>query len=146
MIVGVHDDQTVNRYKGSNFPIMSLHDRVLCVLSNKYVDEVVIGAPWQVTRDLISSFNISIVVQGSFHKGSPEVSFRKGSVDLEEDPYVVSKELGIYREIESTCMFDTHDIIQRIVDNRLRYSNKFEKTSQREINYYSTQRQYVPEV
>lgn len=144
--MGVHDDQTVNQYKGSNFPIMSLHDRVLCVLSNKYVDEVVIGAPWQVTHDLVTSFNISIVVQGSVHKGIQEISFRKGSVDVQEDPYAVAKQLGIYKEIESTCRFDTHDIIQRIVDNRLRYSNKFEKTSQREINYYTNQRQYVQEV
>ena len=146
MIVGVHDDQTVNRYKGSNFPIMSLHDRVLCVLSNKYVDEVVIGAPWKVSRDLITSFNISIVVQGSVHKGDPAVCFRKGSVDLTEDPYDVPKQLGIYKEIQSTCMFDTHDIIQRIVDNRLRYYNKFEKTSVRETNYYTNQKQYIQEV
>ena len=35
LLVGVHDDQTVNLYKGSNFPIMGLNDRVMCVLSTK---------------------------------------------------------------------------------------------------------------
>jgi ethanolamine-phosphate cytidylyltransferase len=33
LIVGVHDDQTVNQFKGSNYPILSLHERVMCVLS-----------------------------------------------------------------------------------------------------------------
>jgi ethanolamine-phosphate cytidylyltransferase len=38
LIVGIHDDQTVNFHKGSNFPIMNLHERVLCVLSCKVSD------------------------------------------------------------------------------------------------------------
>jgi len=33
LLVGVLDDQVVNRIKGSNFPIMNLHERVLSVLA-----------------------------------------------------------------------------------------------------------------
>src|SRR3569623_372851 len=52
LIVGVHDDLTVNQHKGSNYPIMNLYDRVLNVLAIKYVVEVVIAAPWVITEDL----------------------------------------------------------------------------------------------
>jgi ethanolamine-phosphate cytidylyltransferase len=33
LLVGVHDDATVNTIHGSNFPIMNLHERTLSVLS-----------------------------------------------------------------------------------------------------------------
>ena len=33
LIVGIHTDPIVNRYKGSNFPIMNLHERTLSVLA-----------------------------------------------------------------------------------------------------------------
>lgn len=35
LIVGLHTDLEVNRYKGSNYPIMNLHERVLSVLACK---------------------------------------------------------------------------------------------------------------
>lgn len=38
LIVGLHTDPEVNRYKGSNFPIMNLHERVLSVLACKVSD------------------------------------------------------------------------------------------------------------
>jgi ethanolamine-phosphate cytidylyltransferase len=34
-IVGLHTDYSVNRYRGSNYPIMNLHERVLSVLACK---------------------------------------------------------------------------------------------------------------
>lgn len=146
LIVGIHDDQTVNYYKGSNFPIMSLHDRVMCVLSTKFVDEVIIGAPWVITKELITGFNIKIVVQGTVHKGDPEIKkWRKGSVDLAEDPYAYAKEQEIYREIQSVYKMDTQDIIDRIVENRVKYISKFQVYSQREIKY-SESKTYVQEV
>lgn len=35
LIVGLHTDPVVNLYKGSNYPIMNLHERVLSVLACK---------------------------------------------------------------------------------------------------------------
>ena len=32
---------------------MNLHERSLSVLSCRYVDEVIIGAPWEVTNDMV---------------------------------------------------------------------------------------------
>jgi cytidyltransferase-like protein len=33
LLVGIHDDQTVNAIKGVNYPLMNLHERVLSVLA-----------------------------------------------------------------------------------------------------------------
>ena len=33
IVVGLHDDVVVNRYKGSNHPIMNLQERVMSVLA-----------------------------------------------------------------------------------------------------------------
>ena len=58
LIIGLHTDPVVNRYKGSNFPIMSLHQRVLSVLACRYVDQVIIGAPYKVTNELLEQFKV----------------------------------------------------------------------------------------
>jgi ethanolamine-phosphate cytidylyltransferase len=65
LLVGVHDDDTVNARRGGGFPVLNLHERTLSVLSCRYADEVVIGAPGVITEDLIRTFNISIVARGS---------------------------------------------------------------------------------
>lgn len=41
--------------RGLNHPIMHLHERSLSVLACRYVDEVIIGAPWEVTKDMVHS-------------------------------------------------------------------------------------------
>lgn len=38
LIVGLHTDQIVNRYRKSNYPIMNLHERVLSVLACKVIN------------------------------------------------------------------------------------------------------------
>lgn len=43
---------------------MNLHERVLSVLACKYVSEVVIGAPYSVTEELMSHFNVDVVCHG----------------------------------------------------------------------------------
>lgn len=35
LVVGLHTDPVVNKYKGGNYPIMNLHERVLSVLACK---------------------------------------------------------------------------------------------------------------
>merc|ERR1719208_628135 len=72
LIVGLHTDPVVNRYKGSNYPIMNLHERVLSVLAYRCVDEVVIGAPYAVTAELMDHFNISLVVHGRTNVAADE--------------------------------------------------------------------------
>jgi ethanolamine-phosphate cytidylyltransferase len=53
LIVGVYSDELVNVQNGSNYPIMNLNERVLSVLGCKFVDDVVLDAPWEVSIHLI---------------------------------------------------------------------------------------------
>ena len=41
---------------------MNLQERVLNVLSCRYVDEVLIGCPWQIKKNLIDTLNVKNVV------------------------------------------------------------------------------------
>ncbi|KAJ3216744.1 Ethanolamine-phosphate cytidylyltransferase [Dinochytrium kinnereticum] len=114
LLVGIHDDATVNNIRGSNYPIMNVYERALSVLACKYVDEVIIGAPYSVTKDVLESvFKVSIVAHGTTEY-EPDVD---GS-----DPYRLPKELGIYKEIQSPRGDVTTDaIIERIMQNRKLY-------------------------
>lgn len=42
LIVGLHTDPVVNKYKGSNYPIMNIHERVLSVLACKVTNCIVL--------------------------------------------------------------------------------------------------------
>ncbi|KAJ3104534.1 Ethanolamine-phosphate cytidylyltransferase [Phlyctochytrium bullatum] len=114
LLVGVHDDATVNAIRGSNYPIMNVHERALSVLACKYVDEVIIGAPYSVTKDVLETvYKVSLVGHGS--------------TDIETDvdgadPYALPKSLGIFSIIESPRPdVTTEAIIDRIVQNRKLY-------------------------
>lgn len=134
MIVGLHTDLEVNRYKGSNFPIMNLHERVLSVLACKvsnrlkamsktnfcnfqmkfifllqYVSEVVIGAPYTITADLLKHFRVDLVVHGS-----TSVSADKNGAD----PYALPKSLGKFKVLSSNNNMTTEKIVERIIRNR----------------------------
>jgi len=126
LIVGVHEDNVINVVKGENFPIMNLHERVLGVLSNRYVDEVVIGAPFSVTQEMIDQLKIQVVVHGD----DAVPSGPNG-----EDPYELPKKLGIYHEVKSTPGMTTTDIINRIVENRLKYEKRNKSKEAKEVKY-----------
>lgn len=130
LIVGVHDDKIVHAHKGKNYPIMNLHERTLNLLALKYVDDVIMGAPWEITEDMIKSLNISIIVQGSFHKDAVD------EVHV-IDPYALPKQLGIYVEVQSANTLSAEDIVQRIVSNRMLYMKRNERMAANEDKYYS---------
>jgi ethanolamine-phosphate cytidylyltransferase len=112
LIVGLFNDQDVNEYKGGNFPIMTIHERVLSVLAYKPVSEVIIGAPVSLTKDMIDRFGISLVVNGvSSGHADPEI-------DHEDERFSLAKELGIYRKVDSGSDMTTDKIIDRIIENR----------------------------
>ena len=58
LYVGIWDDEMTRFYRGDSYPIISLQERVLMTLACKHVDDVVIGAPYVITEDLIKSLNI----------------------------------------------------------------------------------------
>lgn len=64
LVVGLHPDNVITRYKGAKYPIMNLQERLLSLLACKFVDDVVIGAPYKVSVELLEHFNVSLVVHG----------------------------------------------------------------------------------
>lgn len=138
LIVGVHDDRTVNLHKGKNYPIMNLHERTLNLLALKSVDDVIMGAPWALTEDMLRTLNIQIVAQGTNPKTKNDI--QRGS-----DPYAVAKEKGIYTEVESVYPLDTEDIVERIVANRLSYSERNKRMEANQKQYYEN-KTFVAEI
>ena len=63
MYVGLWDDELTRYYKGSLYPLVSLQERVLMTLACKHVDDVIIGAPYVITEDLLKSLNVQTVVR-----------------------------------------------------------------------------------
>uniref|UniRef100_A0A0E0B9X6 ethanolamine-phosphate cytidylyltransferase n=1 Tax=Oryza glumipatula TaxID=40148 RepID=A0A0E0B9X6_9ORYZ len=132
LLVGVHDDQAIRDRRGYR-PIMHLHERTLSVLACRYVDEVIIGAPWEVSRDMITTFNISLVVHGTVTEGSSVVGI---------DPYAVPKSMGIFQTITSTKPITTVSVATRIIDNHEAYKKRNLKKKASEDRYY-TQKKFV---
>lgn len=65
LLVGVHSDEDVRARRGVGRPIMDLHERALSVLACRFVNEVVIGAPAELTEDLLTTFNVAVVARGT---------------------------------------------------------------------------------
>ncbi|KAI7791177.1 ethanolamine-phosphate cytidylyltransferase [Triplophysa rosa] len=124
VIVGLHFDQEVNRYKGKNYPIMNIHERTLSVLACRYVSEVVIGAPYAVGQDLLAHFKVDLVCHGKTEV-FPDTD---GT-----DPYAEPKKRGIFRILDSSNSLTTDDIVQRIIKNRLQFEARNQKKEAKEM-------------
>ncbi|XP_039950605.1 ethanolamine-phosphate cytidylyltransferase isoform X1 [Bactrocera neohumeralis] len=127
LIVGLHTDPVVNSYKGSNYPIMNLHERVLSVLACKYVNEVVIGAPYCVTEDLLDHFKIDVVCHGQ-----TPIAFEDGKID----PYAVPKTRGIFTLIDSQNSMTTELIVERIISHRIEYERRNKAKEKKECEAF----------
>lgn len=124
IIVGLHFDQEVNRYKGKNYPIMNIHERTLSVLACRYVSEVVIGAPFAVTKDLLDHFKVDLVCHG-------KTNTYPCSDGL--DPYAEPRKKGIWRTVDSGNDLTTDAIVQRIIKNRLLFEARNQKKEEKEM-------------
>lgn len=112
VVIGLHDDKTVNEYKGLNYPIMNLLERSLCVLQCKYVDCVVIGAPYAPTKTFLDKLPGPVLTV--FHGPTPVDS-------------------GVYDGVQSllkqlpTHKFDemnTEFIVKRVLENKAAYEER----------------------
>ncbi|CAN0901303.1 Ethanolamine-phosphate cytidylyltransferase [Linum grandiflorum] len=129
LLVGIHMDHIVREHRGKHYPIMQLHERSLSVLACRYVDEVIIGAPWEVSKDVITTFNISVVVRGTV---AEQNSLSAG----ESDPYAVPKAMGIFRTLDSPKDVTTTSVMKRIIANHEAYKKRNAKKSESEKKYY----------
>lgn len=130
LIVGIHNDDMINSHRGSNYPIMNLNERVLSVLGCRYVDDVLIDAPWNITREMIAALNISIVATGTLR----DCAVPKHH---EDKYYEVPRQLGILATVESQAKITVDDIVERILSQESAYQLKLKKKSAAENDYYT---------
>jgi len=95
---------------------MNLHERVLSVLSCRYVDEVIIGAPWSISEEFIKSQRIKVVARGTVNDPAYKVTSEEYDSTFE-----VARKAGILKDIKSPVNITTSDIVQRIIDNRAKF-------------------------
>lgn len=106
---------------------MNLQERVLSVLACKWVDEVVIGAPYSISKEMLDNGQrrISVVVHGKV-PSMPDLDGR--------DPYALPKELGVYEEVDTGLPEMTSDrIITRILAHRQAYEERNRKKEAKEV-------------
>jgi ethanolamine-phosphate cytidylyltransferase len=124
LMVGVWDDTTVKLRTGG--PVMNLQERLLSVLSCRHVDEVVIGAPYILSDELIKSNNIAVVVTGSTQD-------RSTAPEINEDRFAIPKKLAIFQQLQSPRTLTTSDILDRINVHRKLYEERNSKKEAREV-------------
>jgi ethanolamine-phosphate cytidylyltransferase len=134
LIVGVHNDQEVNSRYGMNLPILNLNERVLSVLGCKWVDDVLIDAPYVINQDMLSSLNIQCVVQAFPHTlQGKELPL---STIEEIDPYELPRVQGILQHVFINYNLSALDFVERIQEQRDRFAIKFEKKAAAEKEFY----------
>lgn len=77
------------------------------------MNEVVIGAPYQVSKELMEHFNIDVVCHGQTYIPS-ELG----------DPYGIPKTMKKFVMIDSGNKITTEDIVERIIKNRMQYEER----------------------
>eukprot|EP00485_Elphidium_margaritaceum_P003609 CAMPEP_0202698872 /NCGR_PEP_ID=MMETSP1385-20130828/12112_1 /ASSEMBLY_ACC=CAM_ASM_000861 /TAXON_ID=933848 /ORGANISM="Elphidium margaritaceum" /LENGTH=385 /DNA_ID=CAMNT_0049355689 /DNA_START=32 /DNA_END=1189 /DNA_ORIENTATION=- len=131
LYVGLYDDDTVRRRKGKFFPLMNLQERVLNVLSCKFVDDVLIGAPWAITEIMLTSLNIRYVVLTENTLFAPDECNRYE---------VVRQKPGMLKEIECDCKFSTQELMQNIAKQQTRLERQNEQRLQKAKHYEQNQK------
>merc|ERR1712203_1078993 len=108
LVVGVHSDTTVNEQRGYNYPIMNMNERVLSVLGCRYVDDVLLDAPWHITEEMIATMHVSVVARGTVSDAD-----RRAAVDP-RDPHEIPIKMGIHKELQSKVSLTMGEIICRL--------------------------------
>lgn len=112
VVVGLHDDRTVNQYKGLNYPIMNLFERALCVLQCRYVDCVVIGAPYAPTKEFLGKLP------------GPVISIFHGPTQVDEGVYDQVKPLLKQLPAHKFDDMNTEFIVKRVLENKAAYEER----------------------
>jgi ethanolamine-phosphate cytidylyltransferase len=100
LVVGVLSDETASDHKRR--PIMTLVERAAVIEACRFVDEVILDAPWRVTTDFLQKHDIAVVVHGD-----------DLSPDAIEDSFGEVAAAGMLRLVKYTEGISTTDLIQR---------------------------------
>lgn len=103
LIVGVCNDELTHRLKGKT--VMNGKERYEALLHCRYVDEIIINAPWTLQDEYLDKHRIDFVAHDDLPYGAA------GS----EDIYKPLKDKGMFCATQRTEGISTSDIITRIV-------------------------------
>ena len=137
VIVGIHGDTVVNKRRGGNLPLMNLHERLLSVLGCKFMDDVLIDAPLEITPDMIASLHITEVVHGTV---SDHNNVSSGS-NYFDDRYRYPKEMGLYTTIQSPSEFKLEHIVGRIQKKHVELQAKIDRKKKAEREWFENKYQ-----
>jgi len=127
LLVGVHGDAVANRILGKNLPLLNLQERVLSVLGCRFVDNVLLDAPYQVTPAMVDTLNISTVVVCN--------SSEEDATTMHNDQYAYPRQAGILQELENPSTFRLDSIFEKIYENEVAYQAKFKRKMQAENDF-----------
>ena len=104
---------------------------------------MIIGAPWIISEDLITSMNIKAVVRGvtcdlTDAQGHARLGLEydaQTSSDAREEAYAVPARLGLLRTMPSPRCLTALDIVARIINQRDMFQARYEKKSKTEEAY-----------
>jgi ethanolamine-phosphate cytidylyltransferase len=124
VVVGIHDDYSINKIKGYNYPIMNILERSLVVLQCKYVSALVISAPYTPSKAYLTTGLGKLTPAEVWHGPTKVIE-----ADGEGNPYAPAKELGLLRSIESHRWDDisASKIVDRILNRRLEFEERQRK-------------------
>ena len=134
LIVGVFNDAIVNKQRGLNYPVLNLYERVLSVLQCRYVDDVVVDPPMEISEAMINQLQIKVVVQGtSSDDPGEQKAAQKGSITKS---YEVPRKLGIFEQVKSPSTLCVETLVERIAANRERLAAKIKRKAKVEEEFY----------
>ena len=115
-----------------NLPVLNLHERVLSILGCRYVDDILIDAPYVVTSDMIATLGIDEIVQ--VHRTKNGLYWTDESAN-DVSRYQVAIEKGIFHSVQVIDLYQIETIIQQIKNNHSQFQAKYKKKQKAEQEY-----------
>lgn len=138
LLVGLYSDETVRQHRGTP-PVLTMLERAMAVLSTRWVDDVVLGVPWKITKDLLATMNIKTVVVGR-----PPDGLESEQCLAEKEQMSVARAEGLLTELSSSFAVSSEALKQRFIARSGAFLDRNSKLFEKELAYVST-KSYVPE-
>ncbi len=114
------------------------------------MNEVVIGAPYTVTKELLDHFKVDMVLhgktsiiadaQGEFpYKVPLLIASQTEALMFFLSPLQVPRELGKFKVIDSGCVMGTRTIVDRIIQNAMQFTLRNINKEKKEIELLKQQ-------
>jgi len=148
LLVGLFSDEVLRRRRGA-VPVLTLLERAMAVLSLRHVDDVVLGAPWHVGRELITAFNIGTVAVGRRPRSEEETNGGRGPTEAAgggggDGRLDVPRALGLLAEVPGTCPLTAEALAARCLARAAELTDRNRGLLAKELAYIGG-KGFVPE-